>query len=420
VTARPEIELPGDKSLTHRALLLAALASGESIIERPLRSLDTGSMAAALRRLGVSITPLREQVRVVGNGLAGLTQPSGSLHCGNSGTAARFLLGVLAASPLSVRVTGDASLRRRPMRRVTNPLKKMGGTIIELAGDGLPVEVRGAPLESLEYESDTASAQVKSAILFAGLVAGVPVAVTEPFLSRDHTERMLRALGVDVFANETTITLTPVESIPSFDATIPGDPSSGAFAIAAALLAGTGEVTLRNMLVNPTRLGFVRVLRRMGADIEVREFSESLGEPVGEVVVRESRLSGTEVKAHEVPSLIDEIPVLAVLATAATGKTTFKGVSELKVKESDRLILLAANLAAVGAECRVVGDTLHVCGMSKPPRGAVETGFDHRMAMAFAVLDRMPGASVALSEVRSPRVSYPGFFRDLDRLTTRG
>ena len=177
---------------------------------------------------------------------------------------------------------------------------------------------------------------------------------------------------------------------------------------------------MRNMLVNPTRLGFVRVLRKMGADIEIREFSECLGEPVGEVLVRASSLSGTEVHAHEVPSLIDEIPVLAVVATAAAGQTTFKGVAELRVKESDRLHLLAANLASVGAECRVENEALHVCGMSKPPRGSVDTGFDHRMAMAFAVMGRMRGGSVELSEDRSPQVSYPGFFRDLDRVATRG
>jgi 3-phosphoshikimate 1-carboxyvinyltransferase len=417
---RTVIELPGDKSLTHRALLLAALACGESTIEHPLTSLDVRSMAAALRRLGVAVSPLRGRLRVRGGGLAGLTKPEGGLHCGNSGTAARFLLGVLAACPFTARVTGDRSLRGRPMRRVTHPLQQMGATFVELGGDGLPLEVRGGALRSIDYATETASAQVKSAILFAGLVAGVAVSVTEPFLSRDHTERMLRALGASVIVDDTTVRFKPVDEIPSFDATIPGDPSSAAFLVAAALLAGTGEVTLRNMLVNPTRLGFVQVLRRMGADIEIREFSECLGEPVGEVLVRASDLWGTEVHAHEVPSLIDEIPVLAVVATAAAGQTTFKGVSELRVKESDRLNLLAANLTSVGAECRAEDETLQVSGMSKPPRGAVETGFDHRMAMAFAVMGRMRGGSVELSEDRSPQVSYPGFFKDLDRVVTRG
>lgn len=409
------MELPGDKSLTHRALVLAALATGESTIEHPLTSLDARSMAGALRRLGISISPLRGgSVRVVGKGLRGLAQPNGSLNCGNSGTAARFLLGLLASCPFPARVTGDASLRRRPMRRVTRPLQQMGASITEFAGDGLPLEIRGGPLQPIDYVSDTASAQVKSAILFAGLVGGVVVSVTEPVRSRDHTERMLRALGAAVEVRETTVRLTPVDSISPFTATVPGDPSSAAFLIAAALLVGRREMTLREIAINPTRIGFIRVLRRMGADIEVREVSEFLGEPVGDVIVRGSTLSSTEVHADEVPSLIDEIPVLAVVASAASGTTTFHGVSELRVKESDRLTLLAANLDSVGADCRVAGDVLHVDGLSRPPRGAVQTGFDHRMAMAFAVMSRMPGASLRLSECESPRISYPGFFRDLE------
>lgn len=420
MTAGPDIVLPGDKSLTHRALVLAALANGESVLHHPLTSLDTRSMAAALRKLGVSVSPLRGTVRVTGRGLRSFSQPTESIHCGNSGTVARFLLGLLAASPLVVRVTGDRSLRRRPMRRVTEPLSRMGASFTELAGDGLPVEVRGGPVRSMDYTSKTASAQVKSAILFAGLVGGVEVSVTEPVRSRDHTERMLQALGVAVETENTTVRLRPASALPRFTGRIPGDPSAAAFLIVAALLTGRPAFTLRDMAVNPTRIGFVNVLRRMGASITIHESSEFLGEPVGEVVVRASELSGAEVAPDEVPSLIDEIPILAALASTCNGTTAFRGVSELRVKESDRLALLAANLRAVGADCRVSGDVLEVEGMSRPPHGKIETGGDHRMAMAFAVLGRTPGASIELSERLSPQVSYPDFFQDLDRVTASG
>lgn len=418
-----EIALPGDKSLTHRALLLAALASGTSVIEDPLTSLDARTMAALLRRLGVSVSPMRGRtVRIGGVGLRGLRQPTTTLHCGNSGTAVRFLLGVLAgaAPPFTARLTGDASLRRRPMRRVTAPLRLMGASFVELAGDGLPVVVHGRRLQSIVYQPDVASAQVKSAVLLAALVAGVEVTVREPVASRDHTERMLRSLGVPLAGNAQAVTLSPVESIQAFSMRIPGDPSSAAFPAAAALLAGRGEIHLTQVGVNPTRIGFFAVIERMGAQVDIANVTDWMGEPVGDVVVRASSLTATTVPREEVPSLIDEIPMLAVLASMAEGTTTFEGVSELRVKESDRLGLLAANLAAVGKRCAVEGDTLTVEGSDRAPAGAVETAFDHRMAMAFAVMDRIPGASVRLSETASPEVSYPGFFADLDEVAPLG
>ena len=419
----PPLLLPGDKSLTHRALVLAALATGVSEIEHPLASLDTRSMAGALRQLGVDISPLRGgTVRVIGKGLGGggFLQPSRRLNCGNSGTAARFLLGLLAACPWAATVTGDASLRRRPMRRIVKPLRQMGASFTEPPTDGLPIEVRGGALRPIEYRSEVASAQLKSAVLLAGLVARVRVRLSEPLLSRDHTERMLRALGVPVESNGTTASLTPVESIPGFRMDVPGDPSAAAFLVAAALLAGREECVLRHVAVNPTRTGFLAVLKRMGARIAVHDGGESLGEPVGDLVVGRGTLRGTTVTAEEVPALIDEIPVLAVLAAAAAGVTTFHGVSELRVKETDRLGLLAANLRVVGVQCEADEDSLTVEGTAAPPKGAVETGLDHRMAMAFAVLGRVPGAAIRLSEYDSPGVSYPGFFDDLDRVAPAG
>lgn len=412
---------PGDKSVTHRALVLGALAEGASVLERPLTSLDARSMAGALRAVGVEISPLRPGAAVVvrGKGLRGLRTPPGSLNCGNSGTTARFLLGVLAGCPFSSRLTGDASLRRRPMRRVTVPLSMMGARFEELSGDGLPLIVHGGPLRPLTYDLPVAAAQVKSALLLAGIVGRVPVRISEPAPSRDHTERMLAALGVLMERSGRSLALTPAERIASFAARIPGDISSAAFIIGAALLRSDGEVVLEEVGVNPTRRGALRVLERMGARVAVQPRGETLGEPLADLVIRPSALASCEVPAEEVPSLIDEIPVLAVLASRARGQSVFRGVAELRVKESNRLELIARNLRAVGVTAEASADTLWVEGTDRPPAGRVETAKDHRLAMAFAVLGTVPGARVRLSETASVAVSYPGFFEDLRRVAAR-
>jgi len=413
---------PGDKSITHRALVLGALASGTSEVCRPLTSLDARSMAGVLRALGAGIGPLRadHRVGIKGRGLGGLVRPRGSLDCGNSGTAARFTLGVLSGHPFSARVTGDASLRRRPMRRVTEPLSAMGARFEEENGDGLPLVVRGGPLKPLEHHSRAASAQVKGALLLAGLVGGVPVAVHEPGQSRDHTERMLRALGVQVQTSGDAVRLIPAASIPGFEISIPGDPSSAAFLIAAVLLAERGQVEFPNVLINPTRTGFLRVIERMGATVTVTATGETLGEPVGTLIAQPAPLRAVDVRPEEVPALIDEIPILAVLAGRADGESVFRGVAELRVKESDRLKLMADNLRAVGIDAESSADTLWVRGSQAPPRGPVETAKDHRLAMAFSVLHTVPGADITLSERRSVAVSYPAFFDDLRRIRARG
>ncbi len=409
---------PGDKSITHRALVLGALADGPCLLDRPLTSLDARSMAGALRRLGVTISPLRpgKRVTVVGRGLRGLRPPGAVLHCGNSGTTARFLLGVLAAFPFAAKLTGDASLRRRPMRRVTVPLSAMGARFEELHGDGLPIIVHGGTLEPLTYDLPVAAAQVKSALLLAGLVGGVPVRLTEPAASRDHTERMLTALGVGLERRGRAVALKPAGHLPAFSLRIPGDMSSAAFLIAAALLSEGEPMMLHEVGVNPTRTGVLRVLERMGARVELAATGEALGEPLADLVVHPSGLSACEVTAEEVPSLIDEIPVLAVLASRAEGRSVFRGVAELRVKESDRLELIARNLRAVGASAEARADTLWVEGSGRPPVGRVETAGDHRLAMAFAVLGTVTGSRIELSETGSVAVSYPGFFHDLRRV----
>jgi len=409
-TVRP----PGDKSISHRVLMLAALARGKSELSGLLTGDDVKSTARVLRQLGAEISPLRESIVRVSH--ARRTTHDARLYCGNSGTTARLMLGILAGLSGSATLTGDASLRRRPMRRVTEPLKQMGADIKE-GGDGLPLTIRGGKLRGLTYASPVASAQVKSAILFAGLTGKVPVTIREPYRSRDHTERLLAHLGLEIHERDGAISLLPsAVSIPAFQISVPGDPSSAAFLVAAAVLADTGELVIENIGVNPTRTGFLVVLERMGAHVERVNLRDEGGEPVADLLVRPAALTGTEVAAAEVPTLVDEVPVLAVLASRARGATVFREVGELRVKESNRLELIAANLRGLGVRAEVQGNDLHVEGTEQPPRGRVDTASDHRLAMSFAVLGTVDGANVKLSEKKSVAISYPGFFTDLKRI----
>ncbi len=412
------IRPPGDKSITHRALMLGALAEGSTVIRGALTALDARAMAGALRRLGVAVSPLEEGriVKVEGRGVRGLRPPAVSLHCGNSGTTARFLLGALAGHPFRARITGDASLRRRPMRRVTIPLSLMGARFEEENQDGLPIVVHGSRLRPLEYRMPVAAAQVKGALLLAGIAGQVPVALEEPARSRDHTERLLRSLGAAIEIDGLKVKLDPPSRLPSFEIEIPGDFSSAAFLLGAGLLGRKGEVVLHHVGLNPTRTGLLRVLARMGASLEVRQRGQQMGEPVGDLIVRRSKLVACEVGPDEVPSLIDELPLLAALAARAEGESVFRGVGELRVKESDRLALLAQNLRSLGVPAEAQGDSLTVVGTDRPPCGRVETAGDHRLAMAFAVLAGVPGARVELSEFESVAISYPRFFADLERV----
>jgi 3-phosphoshikimate 1-carboxyvinyltransferase len=399
--------------------MLASRLRGTSAVRGALTSADARSTARCLRLLGPEMSPMRPGlVRVTGRRWR---PPGGTLHCGNSGTTARLLLGLLAAQRFEARLTGDRSLRRRPMRRVTEPLVRMGATVTAERGGELPLRIRGGDLRGLTWDMPTASAQVKTAVLFAGLGAGVRVALREPAASRDHTERMLRALGAPLQGRDgwTILEAAPgwLDACPPLEWQVVGDASSAAFLVGAAVLAERGDLRIRDVGLNPTRVGYLAVLARMGAPIASEAAREVCGEPMGDLIAGPATLRGTAVTADEVPSLIDEVPMLAVLASRAEGETVFESVGELRVKESDRLGLLAVNLRAVGARAEVVGDSLHVEGTDRPPRGRVDTAGDHRLAMAFAVLGRVRGARIALSEDVSPGVSYPGFFTALDGIT---
>ncbi|MFI5214168.1 MAG: 3-phosphoshikimate 1-carboxyvinyltransferase [Gemmatimonadales bacterium] len=410
------IAVPGDKSITHRALLLAALTDGPCRITGALVAGDTRASAACLRALGVKVSPLKAGAEVVvqGGGLRPFRRPKARLDCANSGTTARLLMGLLAAHRFKATLTGDASLRRRPMARIADPLRVMGAKIA-LKDGRLPATIEGGALKPLDYTSPVASAQVKTAILFAGLAGGVRVSVTEPVRSRDHTERLLALLGVTCMSSGVFVALHPPASLPAFAGRVPGDISSAAYLLAARMLAAKGSLALPGVGVNPTRIGFIRAALRMGARIKMEAMRESLGEPVATLIARPAQLKALEVEPDEIPSMVDEVVLLACLAARAVGTSVFRGVGELRVKESDRLALVAKNLAGLGVKAHSEDDTLWVEGTDEPPVGRVETAGDHRLAMAFAVLGTVKGAKVTLDDRRCVAVSYPSFFTDLKR-----
>lgn len=411
------ISVPGDKSITHRALILAALSPTTSRLRGALTSHDARSTARVLRQLGALIGPLREGAEVSVRGMTRLRRPGSALHCGNSGTTARLMTGVLAAHPFRSVVTGDVSLRKRPMRRVTEPLELMGAQFEGPDPDRLPLAIQGGASKAIEWRLPVSSAQLKGAILLAAAVAGVEAAVLEPAgLSRDHTERMLRSLGFTVANSDGWIRFLPSGEFAPLDLEIPGDPSSAAFLVGAALLAESGNLHIRGVGVNPTRTGFIGVMRRMGAMIESTPQGDRSGEPTADLLVSPSELVATEVEPGEIPGLIDEIPMLAVLASRARGTTIFKEVGELRVKESDRLSLLADNLRAIGGKAAVHGNNLVVEGVGLAPKGLITTAGDHRIAMAFGVLARVPGAEVRIDNMACASVSFPGFWETLDRI----
>jgi 3-phosphoshikimate 1-carboxyvinyltransferase len=415
------VRAPGDKSITHRALLFAALAHGVSRVGGALTSLDARTTARVLRQLGAEVSPLRPGNVVTIGGRGRLRRPDDVLDCGNSGTTTRLLLGLLAGHRFAATLTGDGSLRRRPMRRVTQPLSQMGARFTEQGGDGLPITVRGGPLAPLRYEMPVSSAQIKGALLLAGVAGAVEVELREPHgRSRDHSERLLRAFGYAVDERDGWIRFAPTGRIEPFELEVPGDPSSAAFLVGAAVLAEGGELRIAGVGVNPTRTGFLRVLERMGAAVAVEPDGEHFGEPVATLLARPARLRATEVSPGEIPGLIDEIPLLAVMAARAEGTTIFRQVGELRVKESDRLGLIAANLRSVGCRADVSGDDLHVEGGEAPPRGPVRTAGDHRLAMAFAVLGTVPGARVRVDDMSCAEVSFPRFPETLRSIARRG
>lgn len=421
-----ELRVPGDKSISHRALILGSLADGTSVVRGLLGAEDAHSSVAVLCALGAKIGTLPAdgaEFEITGVGLDGLRAPDAPLDCGNSGTTARLLLGLLAGLPFSATMTGDASLQSRPMRRVTEPLAAVGARFEELGEpDRLPIRVTGGALQPLRYVSPKASAQIKSALLLAGLAGGVEVRVTEPVRSRDHTERMLQAMGTELVVDDgpgdaSTVSFRPPERLAPLDLTVPGDFSSAAYFLALGLLAPSGELRLRGVGVNPTRTGLLGVLRRMGADVQLDRQEVATGEPIADLVVRPAPLRGVRVEAREVPAMIDEIPVLAILAARAEGETVITGADELRVKETDRIAALVSNLRAIGVDAEERPDGLIIRGTDAPLGGEVESRDDHRIAMAFGVLGARSGRPIQIDDPAVADVSFPGFWEQL-RATT--
>ncbi len=421
---RGEVTIPGDKSISHRSVMFGALARGTTRISGFLNGQDCLSTVDCFRRMGIRIdlSPDGHSVTVAGKGMRGLTAPDGRirLYTGNSGTTTRIISGILAPQPFTSILSGDSSVNRRPMGRIISPLGRMGADIRSLSDNGCaPLEINGRPLHGTVWRSPVASAQVKSAVLCAGLYADSPTVLIEPSLSRDHTERMLASFGADITSEQKEdgwhASVEPCEELYARDITVPGDISSAAYFIAAASLVPGSELLIRNTGTNPTRAGILQAARAMGADI--RPVSETMqGEPAADLLVRTASLKGTVIEGSLIPALIDELPVLAVMAAAAEGETVIRDAAELKVKESDRIATVTEGLRAMGADITPTDDGMIIRG-GRPLHGAlIHTYGDHRLAMSFAVAGMIAEGETLLDNAECAAVSYPAFFTDLQRL----
>jgi 3-phosphoshikimate 1-carboxyvinyltransferase len=416
---RGRLRVPGDKSLSHRALMFAAIANGSSRVSHLATGDDVRATRDALEALAVPIKPGRDGALTVrGAGAESLHEPDGVIDCANSGTTMRVLSGILAGRSFLSVLTGDASLRRRPMARVVEPLRAMGAEIDGRDGGKLaPLVIRGGSLRGHRHVLTVASAQVKSCLLLAGLQADGVTEVLEPAHSRDHTERMLAAFGAPITVDGLSVTVRAGEPKP-FEFAVPGDPSSAAFFAVAATITPGSEIVLEDVGVNPTRTAFVTVLKRMGADIEVVSHGERGGEPVGDLVVRAASLHATEISGDEVPSLLDEVPALAIAAAFADGVTEIRDAAELIVKESDRIGTLNQELAQLGVGCEPLPDGLVIRG-GQPRAGLLKSHGDHRVAMAAAVAGNALDGETTVRGWSAVASSYPDFLDDLARLTER-
>ncbi len=405
------LTIPGDKSVSHRAVMFAALADGVSHIDGFLEGEDTRATAAIFSQMGVRIeTPSPSQRIVHGVGVDGLQAPAGPLDCGNAGTGMRLLAGLLAAQPFDSVMVGDESLSRRPMRRVTGPLAQMGAKIDTEADGTPPLRVHGGqPLHGIEFASPVASAQVKSAVLLAGLYAQGDTAVTEPHPTRDYSERMLRAFGVEIEFSPGKARLRGGQRLRATDIAVPADFSSAAFFLVAASVIPGSTLTLRQVGLNPRRTGLLAALRLMGADIREENHAEQGGEAVADLVVRHAPLHGAEIPEALVPDMIDEFPALFVAAAAAQGNTIVRGAAELRVKESDRLAAMATGLRSLGVQVDETEDGATIHGGTELGSGTIESHGDHRIAMAFAIAGQLSSGEVRINDIANVATSFPNF-----------
>lgn len=412
-----EMTVPGDKSISHRAVMLGSIAKGDTEIHNFLQGADCLSTISCFQQMGVSIENKGEVVVVHGNGLHGLKKPGAVLNCGNSGTTARLISGILCAQNFDAALTGDESIQKRPMKRIIEPLSMMGASLISERDNGCaPLLIEGRPLHGIDYKSQVASAQVKSAILLAGLYAEGTTRVAEPYVSRNHTERMLKLFGAEVSLGENSAAIKPAPELYGRQLTVPGDISSAAYFICAGLMAPGSEILIKNVGVNPTRDGLIRVCREMGADIQLLNLKGQEGEPTADILVRHGSLHGTRIGGAIIPTLIDELPVIAAMACFAQGETIIQDAAELKVKESNRISVMTKNLQAMGADVTETEDGMIIRG-GRPLKGTViHSHKDHRIAMTFAIAGLCAEGTTKIIDSDCVNISYPGFYRDLAKL----
>lgn len=411
-----EITVPGDKSISHRAVMFGSLAKGTTRITHFLEGADCLSTISCFRKMGIDIENNNGEILVHGKGLRGLSSPTDILDVGNSGTTTRLISGILAGQNFVSELTGDDSIQSRPMKRIMTPLLSMGADITSIKGNNcVPLRIAGHSLKAIHYDSPVASAQVKSCVLLAGMYSDGVTSVTEPVLSRNHTEIMLNYFGAQVTSEGTTASIVPEPSLHAREITVPGDISSAAYFIAAGLLVPGSEILLKNVGINPTRDGLLRVCKDMGADITMLNVNMD-GEPTADLLVRTSSLHGTTVGGEIIPTLIDEIPMIAVMAAFAEGTTIIKDAKELKVKESDRILVMAENLSRMGADITPTEDGMIIHG-GKPLHGAViDSYLDHRVAMSFAIAGLLCDGPLSIKGGDCVKISYPEFYEDLYRL----
>lgn len=410
---RGVVHVPGDKSISHRAVMFGALAKGTTSVTHFLEGADCLSTISCFQKMGIEIEKQDDKVLIHGKGLRGLNSPREILDAGNSGTTTRLIAGILAGQKFISELDGDASLRSRPMKRIMDPLNAMGADI-RCRGENncLPLRIVGHPLTAIHYTSPVASAQVKSCVLLAGMYADGVTSVTEPFLSRNHSEIMLRSFGADIRSEGTTVSIRPEPDLLAQDITVPGDISSAAFFIAAGLLTPGSEILLKNVGINPTRAGILKVCQDMGADITLLNADYS-GEPAADILVRTSSLKGTVIQGADIPTLIDELPVIAVMAAFTGGTTVIRDAAELRVKESDRIAVMTDNLRRMGADVEETEDGMIIHG-GRPLHGAViDPRLDHRVAMSFAVAGTVCEGTMDILDGDCVRISYPDFYKDL-------
>ena len=412
-----EVSIPGDKSISHRAVMFGSLAEGTTEVTNFLQGADCLSTISCFRKLGIEIENTSQRILIHGKGLHGLTEPSDTLDTGNSGTTTRLISGILAGQRFTTILNGDASIQTRPMKRIITPLSMMGADITSLKGnDCAPLRICGGQLHGITYKSPVASAQVKSCVLLAGLYADAPTSVTEPILSRNHTELMLAGFGAHVASSGTTATIEPEPDLNGMKIEVPGDISSAAYFLAAGLMIPNSEILIKNVGINPTRDGILRVAKEMGGDITILNEKTSGGEPTCDLLVRSSSLKGVTIGGEIIPTLIDEIPMIAVMACFAEGITTIKDAQELKVKESNRIDTVVTNLKAMGAHIEATDDGMIIEG-GYPLHGAViDSHLDHRIAMSFAIGALGADGETRIEGAECVKISYPEFYQTLEKL----